>query len=169
MLASALQQCESAISKHMSPLEPPFKVFFFIMSIIYYFSVYSMWNNYLTYVEMWSLLSHVRLFCDPMDYRVQSSLSMGFARQECWSWLLFPSPGDLPDPGIKPVSLIGRQLHCHWTTGEATYVYMHVVPRGTWGLSSPTRNQTCVLLQCQCRVLTTGPPGKSAKVSFNLK
>ena len=59
MLASALQQCESAVSKHMPPLEPPFKVFFFIMSIIYYFSVYSMWNNYLTYVEMWRLLSHV--------------------------------------------------------------------------------------------------------------
>ena len=59
MLASALQQCESAVSKHMSPLEPPFKVFFFIMSIIYYFSVYSMWNNYLTYVEMRRLLSHV--------------------------------------------------------------------------------------------------------------
>ena len=29
---------------------------------------------------------------------------MGFSRQECWSGLLFPSPGDLPDPGIEPVS-----------------------------------------------------------------
>ena len=29
---------------------------------------------------------------------------MGFSRQEYWSWLLFPSPGDLPDPGIKPGS-----------------------------------------------------------------
>ena len=27
---------------------------------------------------------------------------MGFSRQECWSGLLFPSPGDLPDPGIEP-------------------------------------------------------------------
>ena len=30
--------------------------------------------------------------------------SMGFSRQECWSGLPFPSPGDLPDPGIKPGS-----------------------------------------------------------------
>ena len=31
-------------------------------------------------------------------------LSMGFSRQEFWSGLPFPSPGDLPDPGIKPMS-----------------------------------------------------------------
>ena len=30
---------------------------------------------------------------------------MGFSEQEYWSWLLFPSPGDLPDPGIGPGSL----------------------------------------------------------------
>ena len=34
----------------------------------------------------------------------QPPLSMGFSRQECWSGLPFPSPGDLPDPGIKPES-----------------------------------------------------------------
>ena len=34
----------------------------------------------------------------------QTPLSMGFSRQEYWSGLLFPSPGDLPDPGIKPRS-----------------------------------------------------------------
>ena len=34
----------------------------------------------------------------------QSPLSMGFPRQEYWSVLPFPSPGDLPDPGIKPMS-----------------------------------------------------------------
>ena len=34
----------------------------------------------------------------------QASLSMGFFRQEYWSGLPFPSPGDLPDPGIKPKS-----------------------------------------------------------------
>ena len=32
----------------------------------------------------------------------QAPLSMGFSRQEYWSELPFPSPGDLPDPGIKP-------------------------------------------------------------------
>ena len=34
----------------------------------------------------------------------QAPLSMGFSRQECWSGLLFPSPGDLPNTGIKPMS-----------------------------------------------------------------
>ena len=43
--------------------------------------------------------------CDPMDYiALQDPLSMEFSRQEYWSGLPFPSPGDFPDPGIKPVS-----------------------------------------------------------------
>ena len=43
--------------------------------------------------------------CDPMDYIArQAPLSMGFPRQEHWSELPFPSPGDLPDPGIEPRS-----------------------------------------------------------------
>ena len=41
----------------------------------------------------------------PMDYKTcQAPLSMGFPRQEYWSRLLFPSAGDLPDPGIEPAS-----------------------------------------------------------------
>ena len=40
-----------------------------------------------------------------MDVAHQASLSMGFSRQEHWSGLPFPSPGDLPDPGIEPRSL----------------------------------------------------------------
>ena len=40
---------------------------------------------------------------DPTDYIAQQALSsMGFSRQEYWSGLPFPSPGDLPDPVIKP-------------------------------------------------------------------
>ena len=39
-----------------------------------------------------------------MDFNLQASLSMEFSRQEYWSGLPFPSPGDLPDPGIKPGS-----------------------------------------------------------------
>ena len=42
--------------------------------------------------------------CDPTDPR-QAPLSMGFPRQEYWSGLLFPSAGDLPDPGNKSESL----------------------------------------------------------------
>ena len=43
--------------------------------------------------------------CNPMDSSPPASLCMGFPRQEYWRGLLFPSPGDLPDPGIEPVSL----------------------------------------------------------------
>ena len=50
------------------------------------------------------LLSRVRLFATPWTVAYQAPLSMGFSRQECWSGLPFPSPGDLPDPGIEPGS-----------------------------------------------------------------
>ena len=40
--------------------------------------------------------------CEPMDYSLPGSLSMGFSRQEYWSGLPFPSPGDLLNPGIEP-------------------------------------------------------------------
>ena len=49
-------------------------------------------------------LSRVRLFATPWTVAHQAPLSMGFSRQEYWSGLLFPSPGDLPDPGIEPRS-----------------------------------------------------------------
>ena len=50
------------------------------------------------------LLSHVRLFETPWTEAGQASLSMEFSKQEYWSRLPFPSPGDLPDPGIEPWS-----------------------------------------------------------------
>ena len=43
-------------------------------------------------------------FVTPWTAAHQSHLSMGFPRQECWSGLPFPSPGDLPDPGLEPAS-----------------------------------------------------------------
>ena len=49
-------------------------------------------------------LSHVRLLATPLTVAHQAPPSMGFSRQEYWSGLPFPSPGDLPDPGIEPVS-----------------------------------------------------------------
>ena len=55
--------------------------------------------------RIWSkvkLLSHVWLSVTPWTVAHQAPPSMGFSRQEYWSGLPFPSPGDLPDPGIKP-------------------------------------------------------------------
>ena len=40
----------------------------------------------------------------PWTVAYQAPPSMGFSRQECWSGLPFPSPGDIPDPGIEPRS-----------------------------------------------------------------
>ena len=48
--------------------------------------------------------------CNPMDCSRQAPLSMGFPRQEYWSGLPVPSPGDLPDPGIKAASLTSPAL-----------------------------------------------------------
>ena len=49
-------------------------------------------------------LSHVQLFATPWTVAYQAPPSMGFSRQEYWSGLPLPSPGDLPDPGIEPRS-----------------------------------------------------------------
>ena len=49
-------------------------------------------------------LSRVRLFVIPWTVAHQAPPSLGFSRQEYWSGLPFPSPGDLPDPGIEPRS-----------------------------------------------------------------
>ena len=49
---------------------------------------------------------------------------MGFSRQEYWPGLPFPSPGDLPDPGIEPMSLAST----HWQVGS--------LPADSWGMPS---------------------------------
>ena len=50
------------------------------------------------------MLSHVQLFATPWTVAHQAPLSMEFSRQEYWSGLPFPSPRDLPNPGIEPMS-----------------------------------------------------------------
>ena len=52
------------------------------------------------------LLSRVQLFETLWTVAYQAPPSMGFSGQEYWSGLPFPSPGDLPDPGIEPTSSI---------------------------------------------------------------
>ena len=52
------------------------------------------------------MLSPVQLLTTPWTAAHQAPLSMGFSRQEYWSGLPFPPPGDLPDPGIEPASLM---------------------------------------------------------------
>ena len=56
------------------------------------------------------MLSHVWLFAPPWTVACQAPQSMEFSMQEYWSRLLFPAPGDLPDPGIEPASFASPVL-----------------------------------------------------------
>ena len=56
------------------------------------------------------ILSCVHLFVTPWTVVHQAPLAMEFSRQEYWSRLSFSTPGDLPDPGIKPASLVPPAL-----------------------------------------------------------
>ena len=66
-------------------------------------------------------LSRVGLFATQWTVACQAPLSMGFSRQEYWNGLLFSSPGDLPDPGIEPVSLRSSALVGRFFTTSATW------------------------------------------------
>ena len=64
----------------------------------------------------------LKTLCNPTDHSHQAPLSMGFSRQEYWSGLPCPPAGDLPDPGIEPVSLvscIGSEFFITSATWEA--------------------------------------------------
>ena len=68
-----------------------------------------------------SCFSHVWLFATPWTVAHQAPLSMGSSRQESCSGLSCPPPGDLPDPGIKPMSLISPALAGGLLTASATW------------------------------------------------
>ena len=106
------------------------------------------------------LLSRVWLFATPWTVVYKAPLSMEFSRQEYWSGLPFPSPGDLPDPGIEP-----GLLHCRQTL----YRLGH---QGSPGEGSKWQNQNsnsgdltselCTASPCIIR-LTKGHSRKKAK------
>ena len=57
-----------------------------------------------------SCFSRVQLFATLWTVSHQAPLSIGFFRQEYWSGLLYPPPGDLPNPGIEPTSPVSPAL-----------------------------------------------------------
>ena len=68
------------------------------------------------------LLSCVWFFATPWTVVRQALLSMGFSRQEYWSGLSLPSPGDLPDPGIEAqVSCVVSKFFSTWATRQADH------------------------------------------------
>ena len=62
--------------------------------------------------------------CDPMDCSPPGSSVYGISRQEYWSGLPFPSPGDLPDPGIEP-GYPALQFHIRHHREETTIYAAH--------------------------------------------
>ena len=91
--------------------------------------------------------------CDPTDCSPPGSSVHGTSRQY-WSGLPFPSPGDLPDPGIKPISRFSRWILYGWAAREAQH--LHVATRQTLhpqnlllcnldpGILSLTNNISCL-------------------------
>ena len=75
---------------------------------------------------------------------------MGFSRQEYWTGLLFPSPGDLPDAGIEPVSFPSPALACRFFTTSATWE----APREVAAVAKS--RQSCLTL---CDPIDGSPPG----------
>ena len=94
-----------------------------------------------------SHFSHVRFFVTLWTAACQAPLSMRFPRQEYWKSLPLPSPGDLPNSGIKPTSLVSPALAGRFFTTSATLSaawyssFLHGIM--TWGCTSPRRGHSC--------------------------
>ena len=68
----------------------------------------------------------------------QAPLSMGFPREECWSGLPRPPPGDLPNPGLKPVSLNSPALASRFYTTSTTPGKVEVMESKMFSITSPS-------------------------------
>ena len=123
---------------------PCFLSIFFDLAVWWLLFLSSHWVMSNSFATLWTIAC-------------QAPLSMGFPRQEYWSGLPFPSPGNLPDPRIEPTS---PDWH-HWLNG---YEFEH-----TPGYSEGQERRACCSLW-GCRVghdftteqfFTTKPPGNS--------
>ena len=87
------------------------------------------------YNHVLSCFSRVQLFATPWTVAHQAPVSLGFSRQEYWSGLPFPLPGDLPDPGTERAPLLSPALAGRFFTASTThsrglkYNLMSVPPR----------------------------------------
>ena len=97
---------------HWLPVQPETNLlvpFLWNCMVVNYTKVYP-YNNWCVCVCVCVLVSHVWLFVIPWTVACQAPLSMNFSRQEYWSGLPFPSPGDFPTLGWNP-----GLLHCKQT------------------------------------------------------
>ena len=97
----------------------------------------------------------------------QLPLSMGFPRQEYWSELLFPPPGDLPNPGIEPASLMSPALIGRFFTTSSTWEAQINMPNDVY--SNPFHNfeswkELYLPTSCNKTVYTIGDLQKSQEI-----
>ena len=102
------------------------------------------------FLSVWyESLSYVRLFSTSWTGACQASLSMGFSRQEYWSGLPFPSPGDLPNQGLNPGLLHCRWFFTIWAPRETLSVYL--------GFKGTSVMPVCSLLSEELKLAYTRP------------
>ena len=86
-----------------------------------HFKTISQAERRLVHARVLSHFSHVRLFTTLWTVARQASLSMGFSSREYWSGVPCPPPGNLPDPGIEPRSLVSPALKGKFFTNSTTW------------------------------------------------
>ena len=121
------------------------------------------------------LLQSCPTLCNPRDYSRQAPLSMGFSRQEYWSGLPHPPPGDLSDPGIKPKSLTSpalaggffitsatwERLELNYTDSQMWSSSQHVSPENLFRHPDSGFNPDLLNQKIRDNSGITGPPGHS--------
>ena len=121
------------------------------------------------YLSCMCVLRHHRPFATPWTVAHQAPLSMGFSRQEYWSGLPFPPPGDLPDPGITASACVHMHplclLHCRWilscwAVGEAPLSPLPPVT-STAGQGWLPSNYSCHLPESQSSTLCSPEPASA--------
>ena len=103
--------------------------------------------SYLDSVCVCQSLSHVRLFTTLLTVACQAPRSMGFSRQEYQSGFPFPSPWDLPNPGIEPGPPALKTLYC--LSHQGSLKYYSGLPCPPQGIFLTTQGLNPGLLQCR--------------------
>ena len=108
----------------------------FILYLLIIIALFLMWLRHLFWYSVFYVLSSFhRIQLWPHGLACQATLPMGVSRQERWSGLPFPPPGDLPKPGLRPASLASPVLPGEFLTTSATNV-----------IQAPQRSKRCFLV-----------------------
>ena len=119
----------------------------------------------------WLVAKSCLTLCDPMDCSLPGS--SGFPRQKYWSQLAFPTPGDLPNPGIKPMSpALAGEIFTTEPPGKPLYIFkwllfIYFLATVHRMQNFPDQGSNLCPFQWKHRVLATGPPGRSKIVYYS--